>query len=175
MTTLGIVCVKTESKRFPGKNFKTYKGLSLWEGSVETLWNCPAVDKVIVCSDSSNVEAQCSVDHIWQPLYSTGGDSTITDMLRYAYMAHNKYCEYIVTIFANAINHTSEDVQEAHKLIREAKLQEVRGYNKDSGVENGLIMVTRDRLLNGSSTGFSSYLGAILTNGKEVHSKEELF
>jgi len=98
-------------------------------------------------------------------------ESSVLDVIRYAYMHQQQEYDYIATLFPNTIDFELNDITDGLELIEREGLQEVRGFNWN-GKENGLLIFRTERLFN--PPGISSYVGCVISGGREIHYKEEL-
>jgi hypothetical protein len=72
---------------------------------------------------------------------------------------------------ANCPGNQTSDINKGITTLQSHKLKEVRGFDQN-GVENGLMIL--DKSIIQSNRDVSYYLGAVTTNGTEVHYKEDL-
>jgi len=165
MKILGILCAKKNSNRYK------YKSVALWKQSYEKLENSTGIDDIAVAADFSIPPNEIPESYfIYRPRNASGTEDSIINIWRYVYYHLDDTYDYIVCLFPNTVNIKSEDIDKCLDLIKDNKLQEVRGVDK-KGIENGLFVFTRERLLSGN---ISSYIGIVQTEGKEVHYIEEL-
>jgi CMP-N-acetylneuraminic acid synthetase len=166
---LGIVPCKSESKRFPGKNFYKFQGMPLYEKAYHILeMTC---DKAILAVDN-RYNIKPGLITLFRTVNASDTNTSVLDVLKYTYMALTQPYDFIVCLFPSSINYKAQNIVEGIQMIKNNQLQEVRGYNKYTGIENGLLIFRRERLFN--PPGISSYLGAVFNGGVEIHYEEEL-
>lgn len=179
---LGIVAAKEQSERFPGKNLEIVDNMPLFMHPVTACLKSKLITDFILSTNFIDYTPYKStsgnfINHIRRFGKCDTNDS-IANVWKSVYRSLVPEYDYIVGVLANTIGHTSEDIDKALELIQSKNLQEVRSFGHD-GIENGIIVLTRDRLLNGitnvkGNPPISTYIGAIITNGKEIHYKEDL-
>lgn len=170
----GIVVAKHNSNRFPGKNFYNFNGKPLFWHNVKCLLNSEKVDDVYVSTDSETIRAYAekhNVECINRNINISKDEQSIYQVLKYSYYSLPKEYEYIALIMANTIKHTSKNLDKAIDLIINNNLKEVRSYDRE-GVENGILILHRSILEELNS--ISIYVGAVVTDAKEVHYKKDL-
>ncbi len=55
MTITALVPIKKESERLPNKNFLSFNGHPMYKRVLETLENCPLIDKIVVNTDAQEI------------------------------------------------------------------------------------------------------------------------
>ena len=174
MKVLGLVAAKENSNRFPGKNFHLVNNEPLFYHSVKSLINSQLVNDVYVVTDSIIIKNYCdekNINVIWRYKNATRDEDKLISILRYAYYSLDIEYDVIVSIMANCPQNNLEDVEKGIKLMQENNLKEVRSFD-EKGVENGIMIL--DKKIIQDNRDISYYLGGIITNGKEIHYKEDL-
>ncbi len=177
MKVLGIVAAKENSTRFKDKNIHQVSGLPMFMHAVNALEG--VANDVVVCTNSKYIINYCTEkadfntirEIIYRGINISKDSDPIYKVIKYAYQYINISYDYIIFILANSIHHTSKDVQNALDLAVNHNLKEVRSYDKN-GVENGIVVLHKSVLENYDY--ISTYMGAVITNGKEIHYKYEL-
>jgi len=172
--TVGIVAAKEHSKRFPNKNIYSLGNVPLFWHSVLPLLDSIMVDDVYVVTDSVSIMDYCykkNVKVIWRFKNANHDEEPLLDVLKYAYKTLLKSYDNIITIMANCPLHTIMDVDNAINLINSSDFLEVRSFNSDKK-ESGLMVFKESVIL--TSPSISSHLGAIQTQGYEIHTKEDI-
>ncbi len=168
---LGLVAAKLESKRFPFKNRRVYKGFPLFWHAVQPLKE--AVDEVVVITNDDAIREYCVVNGVVPipyPENTAMADAPLLDVLRFAYQRIDKRCEMVITIMANCPGHTKETVKRAISMMRSGHFWEIRSFG-DSGEENGL-MAFSPHVLN--QPAISSHIGQLRDEAFEIHSLEDV-
>jgi CMP-N-acetylneuraminic acid synthetase len=172
MKAIGIVPVKATSLRFEGKNLYKHNGKELFLHNVEVLLKAglkvyaPTNEKLVF-----NILAPYTTAYaMHRPENISLNEQGIFDVVRWAYLSLNEQYDIIVIALANCINLKPCDVQAALKLMELGNFNEVRSYDKE-GKENGLIVIKTSALFENKT---STYCGAIITEAKEIHYKNEL-
>lgn len=171
---LGLVAAKENSNRFPGKNFYLVNQEPLFYHSVKVLTDSKLVDDVYVITDSDKIKEYCNdknVNVIWRPKNATRDEDKLISILRYAYYSLDIEYDIIVSIMANCPQNNLEDVEKGIKLMERNNLKEVRSFD-ENGIENGIMILDKEIIQDNRD--ISYYLGGIITNGKEIHYKEDL-
>ena len=171
---IGIVCAKNNSNRFPGKNLYMHHGKPMFYHSVKPLLESQLVDDVYVSTDSDEITKYCKdyrINVIHRNINVTEDEEPLISVLKYSYQTLEISSEYICTIMANCPGHSAKTVDDALRLIKKEKLDEVRSYN-DMGLESGLIVLKEDIVLNASR--ISSHLGLLRSNIREIHYKTDI-
>jgi len=171
---VGLVAAKANSNRFPGKNLHLVEGKHMFMHSVEPLLSSKYIEKVYVLTDSEDILKHCqanSIDTIWRPTNASRDEDKLISVLRYGYYSLDEEYDAIVSVMANCPGYTSLDIDNGIKLLIESNLREVRGYDH-SGVENGLLIL--DKTILESNHDISYYVGAVHSQAKEIHYKEDL-
>lgn len=170
MKTLGIVCVKSNSNRFPNKNIHPINEIPLFWYSVQPLLH--TVDKVVVYTDSAYVMRYCNlknVEVIKRGTNSTFESESIFDSIKSCYKALNERYGKIVSIMANCPFHKPEAV--LFTLERLNNCKEVRSFTSD-GIESGILGFTEEQLLTKHEV--STYIECVVSNVKEIHYLNDL-
>ena len=175
MKFIGIVAAKSQSLRFPGKNIHLYKGRPLFLHSVEPLLASARVQDVIVTTDSLEISDFCSEKQIKvYPRHANAveNEAPLIEVLKHVCLNYPKHFDYVITIMANCPGHTVVDVDQAIAMIeKHPDLNEVRSFDTN-GNETGLMVFNKKTIMRTST--ISSHIGAIRTNGFEVHYKSDL-
>ena len=180
MKVLGIVAAKENSTRFKDKNIHQVNGLPMFMHAVNALKDI--ADFTVVDTDSEIIIKYCSDNYIFHHKRRPricGDNVPVYKVIKYTYtvikdLELELYLtdpDYIIFILANSINHTQKDVQNALELAVKHNLKEVRSYDKN-GVENGIVVLYKSVLENYDY--ISAYMGAITTDGKEIHYKIDI-
>ncbi|MBL20164.1 MAG: hypothetical protein CMC82_10180 [Flavobacteriaceae bacterium] len=172
--TLGLIAAKENSNRFPNKNIHLVNGEPLFFHSVKPLLNSKLVDDVYVITNSKNIAKYCEskgVNIIWRAKNATKDEDKLISILRYAYYSLDIEYDIIVSIMANCPQNSLEDIEKGIKLMKKNNLKEVRSFDKN-GLENGIMILDKEIIQDNRD--ISYYLGGIITNGKEIHYKEDL-
>lgn len=88
MKTLGIIPVRSGSKRFPGKNFSKFNETTLIENTIDKLLKAH-IDSIVVSADTNalemikgmNIKSNPIVTFITRPSYLAQDDSRIEDVI----------------------------------------------------------------------------------------------
>jgi CMP-N-acetylneuraminic acid synthetase len=173
-STVGIVCAKSNSNRFPNKNIHELDGAPMFWHSVQPLLESDRVDEVYVATDSKFIKEYCEnrgVKIVWRKENAIHDQEPLLGVLRFAYKNIDKRYENIITIMANCPFHSVEAVDKAVDLIGDESLLEIRSFNS-SGEESGLMVFKEEVILN--NTQLSSHIGFVDSDVKEIHYKEDL-
>ena len=171
---VGMVAAKHDSRRFPGKNRALHRGAPLFWHSVQALLDAEQVDRVVVGTDSQEIRDYCeerAVDVVWRPTAAAEPDAPLLTVLRFMYQHLDEQPELVVSIMANCPGHRPEVVDQAITKMREDDLMEVRSFNAE-GDESGLLVLKPEVVANKPE--ISSYLGAVRSDVREVHRREDL-
>lgn len=174
MKVLGLVAAKENSNRFPGKNIHLVNNEPLFYHSVKSLINSQLIDDVYVVTNSVTIKNYCdekNINIIWRSKNATRDEDKLISILRYAYYSLDIEYDIIVSVMANCPQNSLEDVEKGIKLMQENNLKEVRSFDR-KGIENGIIILNKEIIQDNRD--ISYYLGGIITNGKEIHYKEDL-
>ena len=169
MKIVGLVAVKANSKRFPGKNLYKHKGFPLFFHSVKPLIESTLVDEVYVITNTAPAGAGYKI--IWRPKNASRDEDKLINVLRFGYYRLDEEYDAVVTIMANCPGHTVNSVDSAIILLKDKKLKEVRSFNK-AGEESGLMVFSKTLMEVNSD--ISYYMGGIVSDVKEIHYKEDL-
>lgn len=175
MKVLGIVCAKSKSARFPDKNKYIHDGAPLFWHSVRPLLESKLVDDVYVATDSHDIAEYCKkndVEIVFRGVNANFTDEPLMGVLNYCLKSVDKIYDAVITIMANCPNHSVGDVDNAIIKFRDhGALKEVRGFDKQ-GIETGLLLF--DSNVVKSNFSISSHIGSVLSDGYEVHYKQDL-
>jgi len=174
MKVCGIILAKENSNRFPGKNYKEYKGKPLFEHSLDLIRQFVKIEDIYICTDSSTIKIFCNGKYNIINRYCNVNrdDEPYLSVLKYAYQFIAKSYDIIITVLANSINHDAEAIIEGIRILEKYdKIQEVRSFDSD-GIQNGIFLFREEFVLNCNST--LHEMGYIYDPGKEIHYKEEL-
>jgi CMP-N-acetylneuraminic acid synthetase len=170
----GIIVVKENSNRFPNKNICNYKDKPLFWHNVEVMQNCEYEIDVYVATNSKFVKDYCinnGVKVIDRGINISDDEQSLFEVIKYTYQSLDEKYPVIVSILANSINNDSKQLESAIDLLINNELREVRSYDKN-GVENGILVF--DNIILETKHEISAYVGAITTDAKEIHYKEDL-
>ena len=171
---VGIVPAKAHSSRFPGKNEFVVRGAPLFWHSVQPLLDARRVDRVVVATDSPTIAAfsqQRGVEVIRRARNAAIDDESLFSVLRHAYMQLDEEYDLVVSIMANCPGHVAEDVDAAIALVESRRLREVRSFNRQ-GEESGLLVLRREVVQ--GATEISAYMGAVWSDVREIHYREDV-
>jgi len=175
MQVIGIVAAKRQSLRFPGKNKHMLAGKPLFWHSVEPLVDSDLVGDVIVSSDCPEIQEYCSLKGVevqHRHINAIENEAPLLGVLKQVCLNYHSSFDCVVTIMANCPGHKVGDVEAAISLMKEdTSLNEIRSFDAE-GNETGLMMFRKHIILEAAS--ISSHIGAIQTEGFEVHFKEDL-
>lgn len=179
MKIVGIIPAKENSNRFPGKNYYNYKGEPLFYHNVKLLQNSPYIDTVYVSTNSLHIIKLCQLKNIgiiYRLKNISRDDQPIFEVLKYSYQSLNEEYDAVACILANTIGHTQENIDEAlYAFIRYNNtinngIYEIRSYDR-KGIENGILLLHHNVF---NKHEISTYMGMIITDGKEIHHPEDL-
>jgi hypothetical protein len=164
--TVCIICAKETSRRFPNKN------KVLIDDVMTQVSMSEHIDKVVLATDMEELGRYQSnkVSVVMRPKNACNPEDSVFDVVRWAYLSLDESYHYVHVVLPNQIGFNHNAMSRSLNTLIKNDLQEVRSYDK-SGVENGLITMTKDRLL---SRNISTYCGAIVTEAKEVHKEGDL-
>jgi len=171
---VGIVVAKANSNRFPGKNEFIIDNEPLFWFSVKPLLESKFIHKVYVATDSQVIKKYCDergVSVIWRPQNATVDEDPLLSILKFAYYNLDIPYEIVVTIMANCPGHTSKSVDEAIEKMLNGGLWEIRSFN-NKNEESGLLVFQKNVIKNHFQ--ISSHIGAVLSDVKEIHYKEDI-
>ena len=174
MKTVGLVAAKENSNRFPNKNIYTINGTPMFMNSVQPMLDSSLINDVYVITDSKFIKLYCNknnINVIWRPKNATRDEDKLISILRYAYYSLDVEYDIVVSIMANCPQNYLEDIEKGIKLMKKNNLKEVRSFDKN-GLENGIMILNKEIIQDNRD--ISYYLGGIITNGKEIHYKEDL-
>jgi len=172
--TVGIVCAKSNSNRFPNKNIYEFNGVPMFWHSVMPLIDSKKVDKVYVTTDSAFIKEYCDargIEVIWRNINAIHDEEPLLEVLRFAYKCIDKSYENIITIMANCPHHKVSAVDEAIDLIHSSDILEVRSFN--SAKEESGLMIFKEKIIL-EYTQISSHIGFVSSEVNEIHHKEDL-
>jgi len=154
MEYVGLIAVKENSKRFPGKNYALFNGKKLYKHSEDAL------------------KGFCDT-HVFKsrPPAASLPEEPIFQVWQWAYKTLDKRYDAVICILANCPQHTTEGIKRAVERFEDLNCDELRSFS-DDGSESGLIIMKEDYLLNKHQ--ISTYQGAITLNSVEIHYKEDL-
>ena len=168
---LGIVPIKSNSTRFPNKNYHLIDNIPMWYRAYSLLR--ATCTTTITCGDAEKIHKHdYGAYNIQRP--PKLDDLSVLEVLKHAYnifKSNGTEYESIMCLFPNTIEFTEQDIEEAIDLLKMPNIQEVRGFHWD-GIENGLLGFKTKRLFN--PPGISSYLSCVVCAGREIHYQEEL-
>ena len=82
---VGLVPMRHQSERVPGKNYRDFNGKPLYHWVVETLLNSGLVDEILIDTDSPHIIEDAAqferVTTIARPEHLLGGDTPMNDVL----------------------------------------------------------------------------------------------
>jgi len=169
---IGVIAAKKNSNRFNNKNIYLYNGHPLFFHNVKVLIDLGI--KPIVVTDSEDIKEYCinnGVDNIiWREQNLAYDDQPIYDILKYVYHSVPQF-DIMVNILANAINVTTENIEDAINCLVENDLWEVRSVD-NKGKENGCLILSE--LVFKNRYQISAYVGAVITESKEIHYESEI-
>jgi hypothetical protein len=158
-----------ESARFPNKN-----ELLVDDVIRELTQETTAFDEVVLATDNrvlaNEVHQEYGTKILHRKKNAADTNDSVFNIAKWAYYSLNTPHKWVAVILPNVINFNVKSVDECLRVIQENMLNEVRTYNRH-GVENGVIVMRSDWLLNGD---LSVYCGAVISDAKEIHYKEDL-
>ena len=169
MKILGIVPAKSKSYRFPGKN------KILFKDNVLAMKDSRQFDDIIVASDDFYIlhdsKYKLKVGTWERSLVEIELNLPLIDVLKQVYLAQNKSYTHIICVFGCTYGLISESISSmVAKMASDNSLKEVRSFDLN-GFENGMFMLTVDRLLEGH---ISSYIGCVHSSMAEIHTEDQL-
>lgn len=174
MSAVGIIIVKENSNRFPGKNYYHVDGVPMFYHNVKLLLGCDKIDDVYVCTDSNYSRSYClgrDIKVIWRGKNISADEQPFFEVLKYAYQSIPERYDIIVTVLANSIDHNKDGIEKAIEIIeKNEEVKEVRSFDK-VGNQSG-ILAFKDCLFYGNHT--LAHMAMIRSDGKEIHYKGEL-
>ena len=175
MKTVGIICVKENSNRFPGKNLHIVDGAPMFVHNARLLRSCPYIDDVYIVADGNSFDYWCdeyNLKMIRRGENMRDDEQEYFDVLKFAYQSINKRYDIITTILPNCINHTQEAVNKSiEKIIADDHVGEVRSFDAD-GNQSGIFSFRE--IVVKSDCGISRHMASVGSDGKEIHFKMEL-
>jgi CMP-N-acetylneuraminic acid synthetase len=83
---VGLVPMRHESERVPGKNYRSFAGKPLYHHVISALLSCPFIDKVVIDTDSPVIMSDAAqhypeVSVIERPEHLRGGTVSMNDVL----------------------------------------------------------------------------------------------
>jgi len=83
---VALVPMRDESERVPGKNYRSFAGAPLYHRIVRTLLECPAIDEVVIDTDSERIASDSArtfpaVRLIKRPFNLRGGEVPMNEVL----------------------------------------------------------------------------------------------
>ena len=172
--TVGLVCAKENSIRFPNKNKFILDDVPMFWHSVVPLIQSSKVDKVFVLTNDHFIKMYCEdrdVDVIWRNVNIGEHEQPLLDVLRYGYFSLQSSYDYVITIMANCPFHKNDSVDKMIEMMYINRLKEVRSFNSE-GLESGMMMF--DSSVIKYNTQISSHIGKILSDVVEIEYKEDL-
>lgn len=168
--TLGIICARKGSKRFPGKNLSEIGGLSLVERALGTL-SAVSLDKIVLATDFAidfDLEKYDAM-HVVRSKNTSDDVIALQDTVKWVYLSLNEDYDTIVFLMPNCPMITSDSVQKTLDLFSQHNYNVVRSYN-EQGQENGLIVVRTKYLMDHF---IDVYCGCVVCGGDEIHDQED--
>ena len=168
---VGVIAVKEHSNRFENKNIYPYKGYPLFYHNIRAMIDA-GIEDIYVTTDSCFVKDYCQtkgIKVIWRGTNINQDEQPIFEVLKYVHTIIDDY-DIMFTILANTIHVDSEDIIRILKCMKDNNLREVRSYN-GKGIENGCMALKSEAFNNYQ---ISAYVGAIMTNSKEIHYESEI-
>jgi CMP-N-acetylneuraminic acid synthetase len=135
VSVVAFVPMRHSSERVPGKNYRRFNGVPLFQRIVSTLLAVDRITKVVIDTDSPTVKEQTAetfptVEVIDRPAHLLGGHTPMTEVLRYdAEQVPSDW--YLQT-------HTTNPLLRAETI--DAALDRMEG---DAGEHDSLFSVTR--------------------------------
>jgi CMP-N-acetylneuraminic acid synthetase len=175
---IGVVPVKKNSNRFPGKNFELVDGEPLFWHSIKPLLNNSLVSEIYIPTDSKfvfdfiNEKNNKQIIPIKRSKNLSKDEEPIFNILKYVHYHIDLNYTKMVVILANCPGHSSDFISKSIKIMIDSKSKEFRSFDSD-GVENGLMIFNRDVIENSSI--ISTYMCfGYNPNAKEIHYKSDL-
>jgi len=165
MKVCGIIAAKEKSTRFPGKNRLMYK---------ENLHNMSIAlgkENIFMLTDDQEIYDYCISNgytvHWEPPALALSGNHVFC--LKYMNAVIKKEYDIIVTILCNTVGHSAMKIREAARALQcDPEALEVKSFNHE-GHQSGIFAFWADRLPEKRHR-----IAMIISNGKEIHYKEEL-
>ena len=175
---IGVVPVKKNSNRFPGKNFEIVNEEPLFWHSVKPLIENQFIKDIYIPTDSQFVfdfikkKNINNIIPIKRSKNLSKDEEPIFNILKYVHYHIDSEYTKMVVLLANCPGHSSDFISNAIKIMTKSNSKEFRSFGND-GVENGLMIFDRDIIQNSSS--ISTYMSFGLNpNAKEIHYKSDL-
>ena len=163
---LGFVAARKGSKRLPLKNSMEIGGVSLAERAYRTLEkHC---DKVYLVTDIATF-LETDLETIYRPPFISGDHIPLQNTVKWACHRINGWYDIIVVLMPNCPMISEGQVKSAIDLLKDKGLKVVRSYGED-GCENGIIVMDSVYFV---KHWIDVYAGAIITKGREIHTKED--
>jgi CMP-N-acetylneuraminic acid synthetase len=175
---IGVVPVKANSNRFPGKNITLFKGEPLFWHSTRPLLESEYISHIFIPTNSDYVvdyiekKAEKKIKAIWRSKNLSVDEEPIFNILKYVHYSIDIDYAKMVVIMANCPGHTSQFIKEALELMKSTNSREFRSFD-ERGLENGLMIF--DKKVIRENPIMSAYMCFGLSpNATEIHYKEDL-
>ena len=175
---IGVVPVKNNSNRFPGKNFKIVNGEPLFWHSIKPLLENDYISKIYIPTDSEFVFDFIEKKNINEiiPIKRSKNlskdEEPIFNILKYVHFHIDTDYSKMLVLLANCPGHSSDFISQSIKIMSDSNSKEFRSFGSD-GVENGLMIFDREVIENSSS--ISTYMCfGLNSKAKEIHYESDL-
>jgi len=159
MKTIGIIPVRSGSKRFPGKNFKYFKNTTLIRNTIDKLISA-RIDKIYISTDDVDKAKEAAqiisensiIDFIERPKKSndllSSDDAKIEDVIFSAIEYINKAPDYIIVLAQVTSSNWSPHrlVYAIHKIMS-LKVDSVISVSPDLKPNGGFYVFTKDTFM----------------------------
>lgn len=169
----GIVIAKHNSNRFPGKNFAKVEDKPFFMHSVD-LMRKAGIEDIYVSTDSFLIDDICkneSVNVIFRGENVSSDNEDYFSVLKWTYKSLLIKYDIIVTVLANSYQHNHVSIINGLEKFEDDYVSEVRSFDM-YGNQSGIFMFTHEAIMNKYE--MSGHMASIISNGKEIHYKEEL-
>lgn len=166
--TLGIIPARKGSKRLKDKNIKEWvNSKTLVDNAYETMIASDNIENVVVSTDYE----LHNLPILKRPEHLTGDDIPIQDVIRDVITSLRFDIKYdsVVVMFPTNPLLTTRDIDAAINMLNDCEV--VRSYDI-SGRENGIYAIRMSKLYK-KNLGYDVYTGAMVCNGKEIHTEED--
>lgn len=191
MKTIAFIPVRGGSKSIPLKNIKSFCGKPLVCWNIEALENCPAIDEVIVATDSDKIEETVVAQHykkttIYRRSAENACDTASTESVMLEYINYAKLAKDVVFMLVQATSpltqsiHFSEAMDMFDKGEYDSIITCVRNYRffwNENGTSMNYDYMNRPRrqnfkgMLMENGAFYINTVGRILQNGNRLGGK----
>jgi CMP-N-acetylneuraminic acid synthetase len=175
---IGVVPVKANSNRFPGKNIALHKGEPLFWHAIKPLQESGSVSRIFIPTNSEYVvdflekKNNKNITAIWRSHNLSIDEEPIFNVLKYVHYHIDIEYDKMVVIMANCPGHRASFINEALDLMKSTNSREFRSFD-ERGLENGLMIF--DKRVVAHNPMMSTYMCFGLSkNATEIHYQEDL-